>query len=61
MDKKMITQIHGSQYMENGKNIISNTEVGWAGSGGYWHRADINYFAKKGWKEAFFSKKEFEI
>ena len=32
----------GCQYMERGEFIITNPEVSWAGSGGYWHRADIN-------------------
>ena len=34
--------IHGAQYMERDEKIVKNTEVTWAGSGGYWHRADIN-------------------
>jgi uncharacterized protein YjlB len=32
----------GAQWMDRDKEIIQNPEVSWAGSGGYWHRADIN-------------------
>lgn len=34
--------IHGAQYTEGAIKIVKNTMVTWAGSGGYWHRADIN-------------------
>lgn len=34
--------LHGTQYMEKGEEIIKNSSVSWAGTGGYWHRADIN-------------------
>lgn len=32
----------GCQYMERGNLIVINPEISWPGSGGYWHRADIN-------------------
>jgi hypothetical protein len=32
----------GAQWMEGTKEIIYNPEIVWSGSGGYWHRADIN-------------------
>jgi len=38
--------IHGAQYMGKNGKIVKNTEVTWAGSGGYWHRADINEVEK---------------
>ena len=34
--------ISGSQYIQNDKLVITNTLVCWAGTGGYWHRVDIN-------------------
>jgi hypothetical protein len=34
--------IHGTQYEDYGKKIVRNTEVRWAGSGGYWYSVDIN-------------------
>lgn len=34
--------IHGAQYMDRDIKIVKNTEVTWAGSSGYWCRADIN-------------------
>lgn len=34
--------INGCQYVDRGKKIIHNPEVSWVGSGGWWHRADIN-------------------
>jgi hypothetical protein len=39
--------IHGAQYMERSEKIVKNTEVTWAGSGGYWCRADINKVKKE--------------
>ena len=32
----------GTDYMDHGKRITVNPEISWAGSGGYWHRCDIN-------------------
>jgi len=36
----------GCQYTERGEMFITNPEVSWAGSGGYWHRCDINNVKK---------------
>jgi hypothetical protein len=34
--------ITGAEYMDRGKMIVKNPVVTWVGSGGYWHRADVN-------------------
>lgn len=36
----------GCQFFENGREVITNPEVSWAGRGRYWCRADINDVVK---------------
>jgi ribosomal protein L27 len=41
---KVFDLYKGAQWMENHEEgeVVHNPEVVWVGSGGYWHRADIN-------------------
>ena len=38
--------LSGAEYDLDGKHIIQNPQVSWAGTGGYWMRADINEVEK---------------
>lgn len=35
--------LNGAEWGDHHGNIVKNPEVTWAGSGGYWCRADINH------------------